>query len=78
MDFVTYCSAKNIHLLRDDIKFIRECINKMPYNERKAIMRGYIANWLQGYSYEENALHKENAGRRMANSWLRERVTFRS
>lgn len=66
MDFPAYCSKHGIHLLRDDIKFIRKCLNKIPKSNKRAAMLEYITQWHEGMQDTAN----QNKGRYAANQWL--------
>lgn len=70
MTFIEYCESKNIHLLRDDIRFIRFVLKKLPADRHKSIMRRYCDEWCKGMDECENAIQKENQGRNRANKYI--------
>lgn len=77
MKFTEFCKEKNIQLLRDDKRFIVSMVNKLPRELHKDVLTNYIDKWLLGYSEEKKTSLKQNSGRLMANSWLRESVKTR-
>lgn len=70
MNFVEYCRKNNINLLHDDIKFIRESLNKVPKTQKRGIMLRYIEIWIRVEGECENALRGHNLARRSANLYL--------
>lgn len=70
MNFPEYAAQKGLHLLKDDIKFIRARLHKVPQNARKSIMLRYIEIWLSTMRREPNVILRENMGRREANKYL--------
>jgi len=50
--------------MRDDLKFIERTLIDIPINARRKVMHDYTKEWLQESS--------EGAGRRRANSFLRQ------
>jgi len=70
--FQDYCFSKGIELLREDIKFIKERINDMPLNARKDVLRRYHEEWLKGMASAKIVYQRQNLGRRMANTYIRD------
>lgn len=70
MTFIEYCESKNIHLLRDDIRFIRYVLKKLSADRHKSIMRRYCEEWCKGMDECENIAQRDNLGRRRANLYL--------
>ena len=69
--FTDYCKKNAIHLLPDDIKFIKEVIINMPLNERRATLKRYYDEWIGNATlFNEDGLN-QNYGRFKANEWLR-------
>ena len=74
MKFTEFCKQKNIQVLRDDLKFIRESTHCYKYEFRKTILKRYCDEWLRGIDEQPIAALKQTSGRRRANIWLREYV----
>lgn len=70
MSFREYCSSHGIHLLRDDVTFIRSKLANFDYDERKTILRHYVEVWCDAMEDTSNAAQAMNLGRRAANLWL--------
>lgn len=71
--FQTFANLKGIHLLRDDIAFIKKCLACIPYNLRKSVLEHYAQEWLKGMGMTDIVYQKQNMGRRMANTYMREK-----
>jgi len=72
--FQEFAKHKGIHLLKDDIEFIKQCLNKIPYNARRSILERYSFEWLKGIGSSDIVYQRQNLGRRRANNFLREKV----
>lgn len=72
--FQIYAKQKGIQLLKDDIVFIKACLAKMPYNERRGALETYANIWLHSMVKCEIAYCRQNKGRFSANTWLREQA----
>lgn len=72
MTFTEFCKANDIHLLRDDLSYLRLHIGYLPENERKRVLKRYCNEWLKGMREESNIALKQNMGRREANKFIRE------
>lgn len=70
MTFTEYCTANNIKLLRDDLRYIRKILEQWPASQKKAILRRYTVVWLTAMNSEPEELLKQNSGRKSANLWL--------
>lgn len=75
MNFTDHCTSLGIELLKEDYKYIRTMLERVPQNERKAIVGTYIEMWLMGIGSSINELEQQNLGRRRANNWLRKACT---
>lgn len=64
-EFRLYCNRKNIHILRDDMRFIERRLAEINPDEHRRIMRQYVRIWI-----DEMAAHGQNAGRKKANEYL--------
>jgi len=62
--------ANGYDMLRDDEMFIRRVTENVPYNARRAALRGYFNAWSIGMAEAEIKAHRQNAGRRAANLYL--------
>lgn len=72
--FQDFAKLKGIQLLKDDIKFIRKCLPCIPYQKRRLVLEKYADTWLQGMNTCDNVIRKDNVGRFLANSFLREQA----
>ena len=70
MSFQTFAKINGIHLLKDDIVFIKACLAKMPSKSHKTILSRYAEEWLQGMRETDIVYRRQNLGRRKANLWL--------
>jgi hypothetical protein len=69
---VSYAESKGIYLLRDDIKFIKQCVNGLQNEQIRTILRRYIDEWSLGMQECESVVKRQNEGRKAANKYLRE------
>ena len=69
-NFLKHCSNKGLLLLRDDIKFIENGLNKVPYKLVHPTLKHYVFQWNAGMKEETDALKKQSSGRRKANQWF--------
>lgn len=72
MSFAEYCSQQGLQLLRDDHKYIRRMLYRIPKNIHRSVLSDYCLKWQSGMDKCENATKKQNLGRRNANLWLGE------
>lgn len=71
MKFFEYAKLKGLDLLRDDITFLRSRMSSVPIKEqRTVILRRYVELWCDTMSSCDNAVKRQNEGRRAANLWL--------
>jgi hypothetical protein len=70
MTFLGFCSEHHIKILRDDLRFIRDCLNKIPPKAHRSVLRHYCEEWLVGMDDWVNGVQNQNNGRRRANKWL--------
>ena len=68
--FQDYAASKGIILLKDDVKFIKECLAKIPNERHIAILVDYAERWLSGMSKCDIVARRQNLGRRIANLYL--------
>ena len=69
-----YFSAMGVNLLADDLAFIRRHL-PMTTAEHNTTVRGYVRRWHEAMDAEPQKHKKDNAGRRAANTWLRNKTT---
>ncbi len=74
MSFQDFAQQKGIHLLKDDIVFIKKCLVKIPYNAKRRALETYAEKWLSSMRNCDIVALRQNLGRRNANTWLREQV----
>jgi len=67
MKFTDYAKEQGCSLLRDDIKFMKAIVRKIPREARKRVLCDYIDIWVSTMQECENALQRQNAGRQAAN-----------
>lgn len=72
MSFHKYCENLGIELLKDDIKFIKFQLLHFPQQLHKSILTKYADIFLQGIASTDIVYKQQNAGRRLANTFLRE------
>ncbi len=72
--FQDFAKLKGIHLLKDDIVFIKKFLSIIPYNRRRSTLERYAELWLQGMRETDIVYRKQNLGRYLANTWLLEQV----
>lgn len=72
--FQDFAKIKGIYLLKDDIAFIKDCLAKIPYNERRGALETYSTIWLSHMGKSDIVYHRQNLGRRNANKYLRDLV----
>lgn len=69
--FVSYAESKGIYLLRDDLKFIKRCVNGIKNEQIPIILRRYVDEWCLGMQECESVVKRQNEGRKAANFYLR-------
>ena len=72
--FQDFAKSKGIHLLKDDIVFIKKCLLLVPYNTRRSTLETYSSQWLSGIGCSDIVHLRQNKGRFKANTYLRELV----
>ena len=70
--FRQYAELKGIDLMREDIKFLKAKLLKIPTYQKRSFLEKYVEEWLQGMQETNIIYQKQNHGRRRGNSWLRE------
>lgn len=69
--FKRYCEEKKIAVLKGDLKFIEDNLDRFHPGEFKGILRRYLDEWLLGVAEAgEDSLKAQSLGRRKANLWL--------
>lgn len=66
------CHANGIKLLREDLRFLRICLAKLPRTSKLPVIRRYLDIWATRVAGSSSDVAKDNHGRFAANSWLRE------
>ena len=67
--FLPYTKRMGLSLLKDDIRFIERSLPNFPEGRQKSIMKQYVDEWMS---------HRgQGAGRRAANTFLRELCELR-
>ena len=61
--------------LRKDRVFVSHCLKGIYGTKRLELVNAYLEQWQQGGDAEPKEVGKDNAGRYMANVWLRELTT---
>lgn len=61
-----------VKLLRDDKRFLARLLEPLKREAQGRVMWAYRAAWQDGEAEEPLPHRKENAGRRVANLWVRE------
>ena len=73
--FKNYCEKNAVHILPDDIKFLKDQLLYIPQNEHRATLKKYYDEWIGNAAlYSEQGLN-QNYGRFRANEWLREELS---
>lgn len=66
-----YFEKSGIHLLRDDMLFIERCLNNIPTERHRLVMRDYLAIWNTTIAGKENDASSVLNPRYEANTYLR-------
>lgn len=72
---VTIDPLGGLPLLREDRLFINARLHKLPAAMADEVMKDYRAVWIDAALQADNLASRDNAGRRAANTWLREFVS---
>lgn len=72
--FQDFAKLKGIHLLKDDVLFIKKCLTRISYQRRRITLECYADTWLKGMHSSDIIYMRQNIGRRNANKYLRELV----
>lgn len=65
-----YFDHKGIKLLRDDMLFIEKCLENIPTDRHRFVMRDYLAIWNTTITDKENGLESALNPRYEANVYL--------
>lgn len=63
---------KGYTMLRDDELFVRRSLDGLPSKRRRELLRRYFEIWDIGMAKTPVFAHRQNWGRKEANSWLRQ------
>lgn len=66
-----YFDRKGFNLLKDDMQFIERCLNNIPPERHRLVMRDYLAIWNTTVAEKENAPKTSLNPRYEANVYLR-------
>lgn len=66
-----YFMQRGIKLLRDDMLFIERCLENIPQNRHRFVMRDYLSLWNTKVAEKENAPSVHINARFEANTYLR-------
>ena len=58
-------------LLPDDKAYLKQQLKPVPAEHRLKVYRQYCEVWQSAAAAEPNEIHRDNAGRRAANIWIR-------
>lgn len=72
MTFQSHCESLGIKLLRDDIRYIKHQLLQIPQQLHKPTLKKYADIYLEGIASCDSVIRKQNAGRFLANSYLRD------
>lgn len=61
-------------MLKEDIKFLKSCLNRISVENRANIAHKYVEIWLKAMNETDKVIAKQNVARRKANIFLRELV----
>lgn len=71
--FFKYCEDQSVKLLQDDKRFIiQSTLICGDLQEVRSILKSYVQFWKEEMEEEPQRHKKQNAGRRIANTYLRE------
>ena len=74
-DFRPYALHQGLEIMREDMNFIEKIVSKIPITYQRKALKAYVQIWMQELeTHKDNAIGKQNLGRRAANSYLREQV----
>lgn len=74
MTFQSHCESLGIHLLKDDIRFIKSQLLQIPQQLHKPALQKYADIYLEGMAQCDSVIQKQNTGRRAANKFIQELV----
>lgn len=72
--FINYAATKGLVLLPDDRAWLRNQLKNVPKQKIKPILVEFVEIWVNTMAQCDNAVKRQNEGRRAANTWLRERI----
>lgn len=70
MNFIEFAELKGLKMLKDDIRFVRKQLYRIPKPQKRIVMIRYIEEWQKGMVSEIIEHKKQNKGRFRANQWL--------
>lgn len=72
--FKIYCERNGIILLSEDMRYIARYLSYIPADRHKIVMKQYYEEWKAGMELAAMPHRRQNNGRRLANTYLRETV----
>lgn len=73
-----YFDQKGFKLLKDDMLFIEKCLNRIPTDRHRLVMRDYLAIWNTTIEEKENGSKTALNPRYEANVFLRQTAGLRN
>jgi hypothetical protein len=61
-------------IFNEDIEFVVKQVQHISGRERLRLVRRYLEEFDTGFAAEKNPARKRNAGRKRANTWVREKL----
>ena len=73
-------SAKKqgIDIEHDDVRWLMSMICHIPVNKRETILTRYVETWVSAMRDCKEPVKAANAGRRAANTYMRELLSYRN
>ncbi len=63
--------TRDVEVLCSDAEHVNECLRAFPVIEHRNIVQDYVTEWRRASCAEKRPLMKQGAGRREANTWIR-------
>ena len=74
VNFHSFAQSQGLTILKDDTIFLKRLVSLIPWDERKMVLEKYAHTWLNGMNTCDIVYRRQNVGRRLANTFLREIV----
>jgi len=68
--FRQYAQGKGIELMRDDIKFLKVKLAKIPSHQKRGVLTRYAEEWYVGMNETKIVYQRQGYGRRRANLYM--------